>query len=110
MKRLVVLIFCIIATLNVAADEVDKLKEWFNNGDYEAVMSHVDHLHNISPIKYNDEFVKIWKEKCNKAIKEKEKKEQAEAEAIALQNAKMKAAEFAEKIQMCVDIIRASAD
>lgn len=91
MKRLVVLIFCIIATLNVAADEVDKLKEWFNNGDYEAVMSHVDHLHNISPIKYNDEFVKIWKEKCNKAIKDKEKKEQAEAEAIALQNAKMKA-------------------
>ena len=88
MKRLLVFIFCFVTTLNVAADEVDKIRELFNKGDYGAVKNRVEYLHEISPIEYDDEFVKLWTDKCDKAIKEQKKKEQEEAEALARKKAK----------------------
>ena len=91
---------CLVTTLNVAADEVDKIIESFNKGDYEVVKSRVEELYNISPIEYNDEFVKKWTDKCNKAIKVNEEKEKAEAnaqEAIAAARKKEAKAKQREK-------------
>ena len=91
MKRIFIFLLCVVATLNVAADELERIKELFAKGDYDGVKKRVEYLHKNSPIEYDEEFVEIWYNKCNKALAEEAAKKQAQAKAKAYADSLAKA-------------------